>query len=96
MSEPIKSTKVVSLEEKRVKKAIEDDEPDVAVVINLLEETVVALKSGKVYANKVVVILVEDNECYLHTTWTAGMIPHDGIVACSLALDDMKDAVYSS
>lgn len=89
------TTKVPNLEEKRIQIAIENNEPCKETVIDLLEQTIQALKSGKIQTNKCVLILLEDYDTYyLHQAYAAGMIPQESITLCSLAEDDFKQELY--
>lgn len=95
MGEP-KLSKVTSMADKKAKDAIENDEPDLANVLDMLKQTTDALKSGKVYANKIAIILLQDDDnYYFHQMYSAGLLPQEGIALCELAKDDFKEAVYA-
>lgn len=88
-------SKITSLEERRTRLAIENNEPCKETVIDLLQQTIQALKSGKINSNKCVLVLLEDTDAYyFHQTFSAGMLPPEAIALCSLADDDFKQELY--
>lgn len=88
-------SKISSLDERRKRLAVANNEPCKETVIDLLEQTIQALKSGKIETNKCILILLEDYETYyFHQSYSAGMEPSEAIALCSLADDDFKQELY--
>lgn len=88
------ASKVTSLDEMRIKRQVEQNEPCHETVVAALEQALADLKNGNEIANKAIIILLHDEgplavqnpEIYL-----AGLSPLEGVGLCILARDDCTD-----
>lgn len=84
---------VTTLDKIRIERAVRRNEPCLDTVIAALEQALTELKSGSIFANKCLVILLKDEgplttqcpEVYL-----GGVTPIEALGLLSLAEDDVK------